>query len=214
MQGEIFYSENDVIKKNGLTKLVIDKQIDAIATNSDSKVDFKVRDIYMSRNLLNKGYALYRITDLSNTVGIEIYLKDGKNFNKVSLPTTMTEYIAQFVKEMHKKRSDYDCGAFVHAAFGLTSDKSRDRSKSVINMSDWELSSYSPNKITPGDAILIKNVSKKYKDIEHTNRHYAIYLGDGLFLSKFGTSGTLIACTIDEMKSGFDGNDVYKMTLK
>ena len=40
--------------------------------------------------------------------------------------------------------------------------------------------------------------------------HLAIYIGDGLYLSKGGTIGALIVADLPSMKIGFGGDEVYR----
>ncbi len=70
----------------------------------------------------------------------------------------------------------------------------------------WIINSLkSEDDLKPGDTIFISRVNTPYQGITH----FAIYIGYGLYLSKFGNLGRLIVTSLNEMKKGFGGNFVF-----
>lgn len=67
----------------------------------------------------------------------------------------------------------------------------------------WVVEKLDVSSLKIGDTIIIGRDRQ-------TLTHFAIYIGEGLYLSKFGSSGPLIVTDIPAMKIGFGGDEVFK----
>jgi ABC-type thiamine transport system ATPase subunit len=52
------------------------------------------------------------------------------------------------------------------------------------------------------------------KENDKPNVHFAVYLTHGIYLSLFGSTGSIIASTLQEMKKGFSTPHAAKLTLQ
>ncbi len=103
----------------------------------------------------------------------------------VNLPPKMVRNIVSFLEKNHPKSKWY-CHHFVAAACGIPFDiKSRE------HVSSWFYTAYRCDGFSPGDIVALF-------DGVHTYKHYAVYLSNNLFLSKFD-GGMLAITTADEM---------------
>jgi hypothetical protein len=94
----------------------------------------------------------------------------------------------------------YDCFSFVHEMNSVPiTDKLDERKWDFLPIND-------PNSLKPGDAILITN--KRMKIV-----HYALYLQNGLYLSKFGPS-KLIVADRHNLSLGFEGTNACQIVPK
>ena len=90
-----------------------------------------------------------------------------------------------------------DCNCFAHYVNEVDFEFGR------LKNSSWITSEISTEAIlSPGDTIMI---GKSENEITHL----AVYLGEGLYLSKFGTFGGLIVTTLRGMKMGFGGTKTW-----
>ncbi len=183
-----------------VTRFVIDTSRPIKVRDGDSEDTFTVYDIGMGRGLPDGAASYYALNNLSKTKKLEIVIAIKDVLKIVELPEAMLERIATFIQEDHKREGKFDCGSFVHFANGI------DYEFSQFFIGKWDITDFDEQNMVSGDSIMIS------KDPEHMNvTHLAIYLGDGLYLSKFGVGGKLIATTMDEMKKGFAGQYAFKM---
>jgi len=99
----------------------------------------------------------------------------------------------------------FDCYCFGHFLNSLS------YRFSFSPLSKWEECIFDEDLLKTGDSIAIFTI--KDGSINEFN-HFAIYIGNGLYLSKGGPKGPLVVCDIDIMKSAFGGNQVYLLRRK
>lgn len=192
-------------KTKKVTRLIIKKDKSGFATHMDSNAVFAIRQVDITRSSSNLGRSIYEFSDLSNTRSLQVLIREGYSHKEVGLPDGMLDRISLFLSKMNNYKGIWDCGDFMLAALGIES-RPRQIGISSVDTSKFDVLPLNDENLKCGEAILIKN-----EDLKDGNeyRHYAISIGDGLFLSKFGTKGPLIACNIEEMKMGFNGKDVF-----
>lgn len=153
------------------------------------------------------GYDYYKLKDLSQTRAISITLREKDEEKEVELPEDMLQRMASYLAEKNSTNGNgkFDCASFAHAVNGVPYEYTK------YDPSKWNQSNFSSNDMSAGDTIAIVDTEAPYAN-QYT--HFVIYLGDGLYISKFGSSGPLIVSDVDEMKKGFHGDTVYKLEPK
>ncbi|NTW46264.1 MAG: C40 family peptidase [Candidatus Moranbacteria bacterium] len=185
------------------TRFIIEKGKKHDAENQDSGSLFKVHQIRVGRNNPDGSASYYKLSDLSNTDRIEISMRDRNGTRDIDLPEEMLGKIAAFIREDHRREGKFDCSSFVHLANGIPHEFG-----SMV-ISKWDVSDFDEGTLAPGDSVMIS------KDREHMNvTHLALYLGEGLYLSKFGNAGKLIVATMKNMKKAFEGKYAFHIRPK
>ncbi|KKR69735.1 MAG: hypothetical protein UU12_C0038G0012, partial [Candidatus Woesebacteria bacterium GW2011_GWA2_40_7b] len=183
-----------------ITKLIIEKDTDLNAQNSSNKHNFEIKGISILRGDSNRGgYDYYKLKDLSQTRAISITLREKDEEKDVELPEDMLQNMANYLANKNNITGHFDCASFAHAANGIQYESPN------YNPSNWIQSEFDGN-INPGETVIIED-----KDKPNMFNHFAIYLGDDLYISKFGGAGPLIVSDLDAMKKGFDGDSVFKL---
>ncbi len=190
------------IKRNSrpATRFIIEKGKKHDAENLDSGRMFKIYQIRVGRHNPNGSADYYKLSDLSNTDQIEISMRDQSGTRDINLPEEILGKIAAFIREDHRREGKFDCSSFVHFANGIPYEFGS------LVISKWDVSDFDESQLLPGDSVMIS------KDPEHTDvTHLALYLGEGLYLSKFGNGGKLIVTTMRNMKKAFEGKYVFRI---
>ena len=190
-----------------ITKLIIEKDKNLSAKNASSKQIFKVKGVSLLRGDSNRrGYDYYKLKDLAETRAISITLREKDETKDVEMPEDMLDRMADYLSNMNSTNGNgrFDCVSFVQAVNGIPYEYTK------YDPSKWNQSNFNGD-VKVGDTIAIVD-----SDAPQANQytHFAIYLGDGLYISKFGFSGPLIVSDVDEMKKGFHGDTVYKLEPK
>lgn len=199
-------TEDLIYETEKVTRLIIEKDVDYKAVNNSNNVNFGVKSIVLSRNesVNSEGFSYYKLRDLSNTKRLRILLRESDEEREVMLPEEMLVRMTQYLQRENSLQSPFDCASFAHYANGIPYVFSH------FDPSFWNVEAFAESSMKPGDTVAIHNGGDRLEDITH----FAIYLGDGLYISKFGTAGRLIVSNIDEMKKGFAGEDVVKVSPK
>lgn len=187
------------------TKLVIEKDKNIEKEFPEQKTSLNTKGLRVARSGFNtNGYDYYSLNDLSHTRKLSITLKEANQEKDIQLPERMLKNIAEYLANQKNVDERFDCTAFAHAANGVPY---------TIGEPDpykWQRGKFDERNIKPGETFVIGR-EMGFGFAEFT--HWAIYLGDGLYLSKAGKSGEpLIVADLEEMKKGYDGDVVYKMT--
>lgn len=188
--------------RDNTTQLIIEKNFDAQATNASNEVVFGIKRVSVRRNKNHEGCNFYGLKDLKRTNSIEIIMRGGNEEVLVDLPNLMLDRIAKYMSEKEHISGLFDCASFAHAANGIPYEFSK------LKNENWIREDFDRDTMRPGDTVAICDSST---DDNHQFVHFAIYVGDDLYLSKFGSSGPLIVANVDEMKAGFSGDFVRKM---
>ena len=185
-----------------ITKLKFSTNLTVNAMNADGNLKFKASDILLARSEINPGFSYYSLDNLDNTKNILMEV-DGK---LVDFPQNMTKKLEYYFKEQNNIQESFDCGSFAHLLNSIDYDWPHFKSEKFnIEQMDNEML----NKLQTGDTVFIS----KFNNPENYGiTHFAIYLSDGLYISKFGNSGKLIVTNMENMKKGFGGKYMFKST--
>ncbi|MDA8792641.1 hypothetical protein N9N67_05310 [Bacteriovoracaceae bacterium] len=129
---------------------------------------------------------------------------DIQSENYVNLPEPINSNLIDYFKGLPKKKS-YDCNAFAHHLNGVEYEKDNfDYEKWNITLISDNINAFinSDREFKIGDTIILAN---SYEDFTHA----AVYISNGVYISKFADVGPIIFTTLDEMKNGFGGNQIY-----
>lgn len=129
-------------------------------------------------------------------VTFSITLPDGKS-SEVNLPREMNERLVSYLINGGEPTSPFDCNCFAHYFNGV---------EYVFGTFRSELWSINPlsseSDLAVGDTIIIGYSLNRIT-------HLAIFIGNGLYLSKFGSNGPLIVSDLNAMKIGFGGKKAF-----
>jgi len=120
---------------------------------------------------------------------------------KIDFPQALLEKLKDYFKLQPELDGDFDCSSFVHYLNDIPYQFP------VFKKKDWIFNQLITDELSPGDAIAISSSFE-----ENSLVHLAVYVDSGIYLSKFGSTGDLIFATLEEMKKGFGGQAVFKIT--
>jgi len=191
------------------TKLIIERE-DVTAENSSSQQCFNVKSLDLGRSKINKPYNYYCLSNLSRTDSIQVLMRNDQGLKNIHLPEQMLSNIARFIREDSKPREErFDCASFVHFVNDVPYQFGNCQAK------NWNMRLLSDeNNLKPGDTIAIAKIDNPNNFSDEDITHFAIYLGDSLYLSKFGSKGKLIVANLEEMKKGFGGEYFFQANPK
>jgi hypothetical protein len=193
-------SVNNILKP---TKLIITQEEGKALNQSDGSI-FNTKDLKISRTQPWENLPpYYKFSDLSKTSDIEILLETEKGLEEINLPKKMLDNIAKFLREDSKPRNHkFDCSSFAHFVNDIPYEFSN------FFHHKWEIKLIKDKKnLNSGDTIFISE-SEDLDDLKIT--HFAIYLGNNLYISKFGNAGKLMVTNLEEMKKGFGGRFCFQ----
>lgn len=181
-----------------VTRFIIDLTNPVEAENTESGAESTIYNIGMSRKGGDASASYYGLSDLSRTEKLEIFIRSEDGTEQVALPEDMLERVAAFIREDHAREEEADCSSFVHFVNDIRYEFGQ------FIPEKWEISDFDEQASVPGDAVMIS------RDPEHADvTHFALYLGEGLYLSKFGIGGKLIATTMEAMNGMYEGNHAF-----
>lgn len=125
----------------------------------------------------------------------------GRFFKKqVRLPNEIQDRLVEYFKYQPDQMELYDCVSFVYFIKRMPYEYGN------FDINQWNFTPIKNERILRiGDVILITE-----GPLENLLfRHMAIYIGDGIYMSKFGTTGGIIFATLEEMNTGFSGNTAF-----
>lgn len=187
------------------TTIIIDKQTPVRAYNSSNDTNFDAFGINLARNSRN-GLSYYQLHDLSNTHSVGIYMQDELARRSIDLEPKQLDRMATYLRVNPSQDQQFDCASFVHYVNDVPYQFGH------FKPDAWQISSYmNDNDISTGETILITKKPYLSEAKADDITHFAIYLGDGVYLSKFGVSGKLIAATLPEMQRGFGGEHIFRL---
>lgn len=193
-----------------ITKFIIEKEPKK-AINLDSRVYFEIKKFTVARSNDEKPFEYYKISDLSNTESVEVCMRSDTGLESIDLPQSILDKLAEYIRnESLGTLGEFDCASFAH----FVSDVPYTFGK--FDSMKWNLDLLSDESVLKiGDTVMITDDTYDIEKGESANtaiRHFALYLGSGLYISKFGTGGKLMVARLDEMKNGFDGTKAFKLT--
>lgn len=182
------------------------------ALNTDINSYFEIRTAFVRDSTGTYPLDRYRNPSLADGDQIRIFIVDSKGGNtQVVLSPSVKARLLEYFR-VWPPVEPFDCNGFVHfindVPFKFCS----------FDFSRWRLSPYSDGVvIKAGQSILIGHsvpgTAGSSQPVFQSSTHLAVYLSDGLFLSKFGTTEGLIVADLVAMKRGFGGDSVWLLEL-
>lgn len=198
--GVIWRSEED--RKMAHIMIIKDGQSRTKHTPTGVIVDTK--PFVISKRFVNQAWHIGNLNNLRNIGEIDLsFLENGRS-KKIDLPKRMLERLRNYLSRKVYITDKYDCADFAHEMNGV------EFTHADYDPEKWVTISYYGN-LKPGDTIAMKQ--KSNSNPKHYD-HFAIYLGDDLYLSKHGSIGPLIVTGLEEMKKLFESDTVYQVTPK
>ena len=180
--------------------LVIRTNKEWCAENVDIHEFFKTYQVFLKHN--NSSTPLYQHNQIKNVSDLNVLLKNAFSKQKITLPYIVKQNLLTLLKKPNLRLfPTFCCVDFINFLFGQLEEKN---TFSVPCWDIYEISSTSD--LTLGDAIYLSKGNQI--------THFALYISDNVYLSLFGTNGPLIITSLGEIKKGFDGNSVYKISPK
>ncbi len=93
---------------------------------------------------------------------------------------------------------DFDCLCYAHYLNDVK------YTPKYYNSQLWIQTKFDKNQLKPGHTIIM------YDDNQNIS-HFAVYLDQGLYISKFGTTGGVYVSDLSSMKKYYNSNDVYQI---
>ncbi len=166
-------------------------------------VNFKGKGVFLRRNGL-KFHGYYRLADLSRTDDLRIIeIDDDKHVVETKLPREMVDRISKFLQQEKELIPRFDCHSFVHYCHDIPFIKG------YLDWEYWNILKSEETALEVGDAVFLSS-SNTLEGVVHS----AIYMGNGRYLSKFGSSGKLVVTDLDNMKKGWSGDILFRAKPK
>jgi hypothetical protein len=192
------------------TKVSVNTNEQLSARNKSNEQLFSVHPIHLSRGEINKeGTSYYSLENLGNTKSVQLEI-DGE---PVVLSEEMYKKLAEFLKISKDLPKNFDCGSFAKLLNLLEYNiDSGYAEKYDVNKFDIQrLDKITIKELNPGDTIFL---SLSTNPANYMFKHFAIYIGKDLYISKFGGAGKLIVTDLVNMANGFGGVYVFKISAK
>ena len=105
-------------------------------------------------------------------------------------------------------RNKFDCGRFCSVYLGRSH---QDKKLFPFLLSEKVKRFTDRNKLTPGNIVVFnKNLFKRTGEPYYAGIHFALYLGRGLYLSKFGYRGSILVTDFQTLKDFYEA-DFYDL---
>ena len=186
--------------KSKVTKLIIEKE-NIIAGSATDNLKLNIKSLSINRGQTENPINYYKLSNLSRTSSIQVLMRAEQGLKDMCLPPQILDNIAKFIRENSKnKKEEFDCVSFVHFVNDMPYERGH------FNPLYWDISFLSDdNNLKSGDTIFIASPQNPANFNAKEITHFAIYLGDELYLSKGGSAGPMIVTTLEEMKHGYKG---------
>jgi hypothetical protein len=185
------------------TKFIIEPSTQSLYNVADG-VSFNTRKISLARRT-NTGVVINKISDVSMTFGLEICVREDGEIKPLEIPQKLTQRLAEYLRTRPDRGQEFECGSFVHYLMGIPF------TLNGFDENKWEITPYmSEEEMLPGFTILVYNPPEDNREL----KHIAMYLGRGLYLSKFGGAPVLLVTTLEEMKKGYKAAKVLVLVPK
>ena len=190
------------------TRLTIHKNINLEAKNVQNGELFTVKQMQVGRFNREGSISYYNVTNLTRTALLEIAIRDGMAAATVEMPEPMLARMADYVRTKELQPAAFNCLSFAKHANGLPQSQSAEGIPQ-FEPHYWDICPMDDEaSLKSGDTVFIAELPDP---TEYSATHFAVYLNDGLYLSKFGNTGPLIASSLPEMKKGFGGDHTFQI---
>jgi hypothetical protein len=183
-------------------RLIVQEGI-AEGYNIESRARFEIRYTTIKDSSGEHGLHEHETVEGDVPSNLEIVIKSQGEDVVVTLPSNLQSKLLEYLTS-GAPSEPFDCSSFVHFLYNIEYQFAH------FDASKWDINVLaSEEELAIGQAILINESDSDYsKNITHL----AIYMGEGLYLSKFGRSGKLIVATLESQKVGFGGDTAWSMT--
>ncbi|MDP2090737.1 MAG: hypothetical protein Q8K30_04010 [Candidatus Gracilibacteria bacterium] len=199
-------NENRIVLTKGRYIDILVKDIESPST----RIKLQVQDVLIGKNNLSRLYdnkMEIKFNNLKSEREFSIYYYDenGENPERLNLDETILKNLSKYLtnrKEIERNNTGYnnenntefDCGDFVYFIKGWEKGAKLYPVKNEKGLDG----------LVEGDVICILNTKID------SNHHLAIYIGKGLFISKYGKMDMMIS-SYNQMKTFFDTNAFIKI---
>jgi beta-galactosidase beta subunit len=139
--------------------------------------------------------------------------------SKIELPGNMLYLIFKYMKYPEHKTTIngehkyFDCYCFVKYLNGMkyaSKEKEQPDNNDKDNgyLTEWDESTVVEEGLLPGDSVAMKETSGEKRSL-----HFAVYIGCGMYVSKFGSKGDVGITTWKEMQRAY-GEHLVMMKLQ
>ena len=169
------------------------------AYNSTTGARGEIKETLIGRN--KAPHTLFqRVRDLSATVDLAIYVGD----EKIILPVLIQNQLISYLRFKRNSQEKFDCVSFAHYLNNIS------HSYGHFDRDLWIIPESSQNDdFHTGDTVAIAKDRQAIKI-----SHFAIYLDDGIFISKFGRGGDVLCATLTQMIAVYQSPHIFKLKPK
>jgi hypothetical protein len=188
------------------TQLIIDLSDTGDVFDNQKAPNGYARSMLLRRRS-ESGVSIYRVQNLSNISNLEIYLSKGNlsELMKIGLPEDMLARFAEYLKD-RPQENEFDCASFAHHMMGINYSYASSEWKANLKhagYNSFEYDHYTEELLAPGDMVCVGvRTSGGIINV----KHFMIYLGQGLYISKYGNGNDICVCSRDEMLKCYDSN--------
>jgi hypothetical protein len=191
---------------NWTTKIVIENALWTVK-NIESWTECNVNILTIFRKKLHVNL-FHRFSNLSNAKKVEIFLRKWKLLEKVELSEEMLTKISEFIRFELSEKQVRDCIAFAHF-INWVDYTIWDSFEKYVERWNWidKIDEESSLKVWDTIMIIENNIEEKWFKVTH----FATYLWNWLYLSKFWDIWNLMVTSLEEMKKFFCWNIIFRV---
>lgn len=183
----------------------------------DEKVSFrgiadKIITIEVNRFHLTFPRKLREKAIKSEIEKIQIFFKSESFIHLVNMPEKVNRNLLRFFVYNKNRPPSFCCVDFVTFIFGMYAENEVNK----FQRKNWNFYRFQKKYLFEGDAICLGRKNSKRPNCLLPGKilHFALYIGNGLYLSVFGNNGPLKAATLNAMKTLYNANEVHQMYPK
>ncbi len=194
-QRSIYYEKGSLVLRVCLDAIDINNGRGVHSSVFNTMIEFwnYQQELHLHQNLYN-----WKVKSFT------ILLYKDSSFQELNIPIDDQQRILKYLID-GKPPYKFDCQAFIRAAKWLEKGPFKQKFP-------WKLSLKTESELFSGDCIyLFNSTPNKYpeKDI----KHFAYYLWEWLYISKFGDDGPLFICTLQQMHKFYETTEFGVMTV-
>jgi hypothetical protein len=199
------------MKESIMTTLRIIPEIAPLSSLVCTRNNWSVHRLLVARKGLYFSFA-EKFQNLTNTenISIEVQAPEWK-VELLELPEYIIQWITRYLQNSPKLSEATDClGFIVEILWGKRGDRFLDDGDFSHH---WETRFRSLQELIPGDIVFLRDSDEE--SFHKWNYHYALYIGKGLFLSKFFLHWPLVVQTFEQLREMNSTLDIIvKVLLK
>lgn len=180
------------------TKLIVERET-FTGKVSGNPEEMQLRKLAVGRTNVRKPPYFFQLDNLSRTKRVQVLMRNEGGLKEVPLPEEMLEKLAEYLRSsLNKSPEEFDCAAFVNYMHGIP------YTPGSFEPGRWDIVPLSVDMaLHIGEIVFIADTQGQTLTNALQIQHYAIYIGDDLYLSQFGIGMKLIVASLEEMKKGY-----------